>query len=279
MQFLEHQIVVVLATNFAIIFASVLLLWLASIALRDVSIIDMAFAVILWLVTAASYTMGGGTAERKQLILALVTVWAIRITWHLVRRNWGHGEDVRYTKLRSWVNNDRAFIWLSLRKVFLLQGIVLWLVSLPVQLAPLYSTPASIGPIAIIGAMIAIAGIVIETVADMQLTRFRSNPQNKGTILNTGLWRYSRHPNYFGELCTWWGLFVIASENPIGLFTIVGPLAYTYLIINVTGQRTLDKKLAREKPGYGDYMQSTSGLIPWPPKDLGQATAQRENLR
>jgi len=248
------------------IMGCVLLLWLASIPLRDVSIIDMSFAVILLGVTVCGYLLGSGAAPRKQLILALVSVWAVRITWHLVRRNWGHGEDVRYSKLRTWVNDDRAFIWLSLRKVFLLQGVVLWLVSLPVQAALMYRTPAELGWLAWAGAVICGAGILVEAVADQQLTRFRSNPSNAGTVLDTGLWRYSRHPNYFGELCVWWGLFVIACENPSGLLTVIGPLAYTYLIVNVTGQRTLDKKLAREKPDYAAYMQSTNGLIPGPPR-------------
>lgn len=252
--------------NLAIIMGSVLILWLISIPLRDVSIIDMAFALILLAVTYSGFALGSGVVARKQLILTLVGIWAIRITWHLVRRNWGHGEDVRYSKLRTWVNDDRAFVWLSLRKVFLLQGVVLWLVSLPVQAALTYRTPMELGWISFIGAFICGAGILIETIADAQLTRFRANSSNAGTVLNTGLWRYSRHPNYFGELCVWWGLFVIAAENPIGLITVVGPLAYTYLIVNVTGQRTLDKKLAREKPDYAAYMQSTNGLIPGPPR-------------
>jgi steroid 5-alpha reductase family enzyme len=108
-------------------------------------------------------------------------------------------------------------------------------------------------------------GFVFETVADLQLTRFRAEPASKGTILRSGLWRYSRHPNYFGELCVWWGLFLIACDVPPGLLTIIGPVLYTYLIVNVTGQATLDKKLARERPGYKEYMESTSGMIPMPP--------------
>jgi steroid 5-alpha reductase family enzyme len=98
------------------------------------------------------------------------------------------------------------------------------------------------------------------------LKRFRADPANKGTVLNTGLWRYSRHPNYFGELCVWWGIFLVACDHPIGLATVIGPLVYSYLVINITGQRTLDKKLAREKPGYQEYMDTTSGLIPMPPR-------------
>ncbi len=256
----------VLAVSFAVIIGCVLILWMISIPLRDVSIIDMAFAVILFLVTTTSYTLGEIPSGRKQFILALVGIWALRITWHLVRRNWGHGEDARYSKLRSWVDDDRAFVWLSLRKVFLLQGIVLWLVSLPVQAAMFLDTPLELGWIGYVGAFICGAGIVLEAIADNQLTRFRAEPLNAGTVLKSGLWRYSRHPNYFGELCVWWGLFVIACENPLGYYTIIGPIAYTYLIVKVTGQRTLDKKLAREKPDYAAYMQATNGLIPGPPR-------------
>ena len=252
--------------NFAIIGGSVLVLWLISIRVRDVSIIDMAFASILLAVTCCGYYFGNGLEARKQLILALVAIWAFRITLHLVRRNWGHGEDVRYSKLRSWVNDDQAFIWLSLRQVFLTQGVVLWLVSLPIQVALIYGAPPELGWLAYVGAVICSAGIILEAIADAQLTRFRADPSNANSVLDVGLWRYSRHPNYFGELCVWWGLFIIACENPLALATIIGPLAYTYLIVNVTGKRTLDKKLAREKPLYKAYMLSTNGLIPGPKK-------------
>ncbi len=252
--------------NLGVAMAAVFLLWLVSIPLKDVSIIDMFFASILFLISAVSFFIADGVASRKQLLVVLTGVWALRITIHLVKRNWGHGEDVRYTKLRSWVNNDRAFIWLSLRQVFLLQGIVIWFVSLPVQIAQVYDTPQTLGVVAWVGAFVWLTGFLFETVADYQLTRFRADPANKGTVLNSGLWKYSRHPNYFGELCVWWGLFIIACDNPIGILTIIGPILYTHLVINVTGQRTLDKKLARERPGYKEYMETTSGLIPMPPR-------------
>lgn len=255
-----------LAVNLGVTMGAVLLLWLISIPLRDVSIIDMSFAVILLTVALVTYGLTEGSAPRKQLIVLLVALWAARITFHLVRRNWGHGEDPRYTKLRSWVADDRAFIWLSLRKVFLLQGIVLWLVSLPIQVGQVYEAPAGLGIAGKAGVLVWLLGFVFEAVADHQLARFRADPANKGRVLNTGLWRYSRHPNYFGELCVWWGLFLIACDAPVGLLTIIGPISYTYLIVNVTGQRTLDKKLARERPGYREYMESTSGMIPLPPR-------------
>ena len=266
MQTFWQEVTMVLAVNLGIAIAAVLVLWLISIVIRDVSIIDMFFAVLLFSITVASYWLGNGATARKQLILTLVGLWAIRITVHLIKRNWGHGEDPRYSKLRTWVNDERAFIWLSLRKVFLLQGIVIWFASLPVQVGQVYTAPAALGWPAFLGIALWLIGFFFETVADLQLTRFRADPANKGTVLRTGLWRYSRHPNYFGELCVWWGLFLVACDNPIGLLTIVGPILYTYLIVNVTGQATLDKKLAKERSGYKDYMESTSGMIPMPPR-------------
>lgn len=266
METLWQDIGLILLINLGVTLGAVVVLWLLSIPLRDVSIIDMCFAAILFAVTLVTYALADGSEPRKNLILVLVTLWALRITVHLVRRNWGHGEDPRYTKLRSWVADERAFIWLSLRQVFLLQGIVLWLVSLPVQVGQVYRVPAELGIPAMVGAAVWLLGFVIESVADWQLARFRADPANRGRVLDTGLWRYSRHPNYFGELCVWWGLFLIACDNPWGLMTIIGPIGYTYLIVNVTGQRTLDKKLARDKPGYRDYMENTSGMIPLPPR-------------
>lgn len=256
--------IALIAVNLGVALGAVLLLWTVSIPLRDVSIIDMFFAAIILLVAAVSFVLSPETGTLQWLLLVLVSVWGLRLSTHLIARNWGHGEDPRYSKLRGWVNNDRAFIWLSLRQVFLLQGVVIWLVSLPVQMGMLGD--GSVGWLALAGTLLWAIGFLFETVADAQLKQFRADPARRGTVLNTGLWRYSRHPNYFGELCVWWGLFLVACEAPWGFLTVVGPLAYSYLIVNVTGQRTLDKKLAREKPGYQHYMESTSGLIPWPPR-------------
>lgn len=258
------DIALLLAINFAIAMSAVLLLWLISIPLRDVSIIDMFFAVIVLAMSTASFFLGEGNTTRKQVVLSLVAIWALRITFHLVRRNWGHGEDARYTKLRSWVADDRAFVWLSLRKVFLLQGIVLWALSLPVQW--IMAVPGQLGLLTALGTLVWVIGVTFETVGDMQLTRHRNNPAAAGQVLRTGLWRYSRHPNYFGEICLWWGIFLIACDAPWGWLTLVGPAVYTWLIVRVTGKATLEKKLRSERPDYADYVQSTSGLIPWPPK-------------
>ncbi|HBQ40532.1 MAG TPA: hypothetical protein DD808_08180 [Halieaceae bacterium] len=249
----------------AVALTSALALWLASIPLRDVSIIDMFFALIIVAITLTAFALAPAYNTLQWVLLAMVLLWALRITAHLIGRNWGHGEDPRYTKLRSWVNNERAFLWLSLRQVFLLQAVVLWLASLPVQVG-LFAGTRQIGLLAMLGSLLWLLGLIVETVADAQLRRFRAQPENRGTVLCTGLWRYSRHPNYFGELCVWWGIWLVACEVPLGWLTVVGPLAYSYLVVNVTGQKTLDKKLAREKPGYAEYMARTSGLIPLPPK-------------
>ncbi len=258
-----------LAANLGLAFAAVLILWLISIPLKDVSIIDMVFGVVMTAIVAVSWM--GGTAEElgANLLFVLVVLWALRMTTHLVRRNWGHGEDPRYSKLRTWVDGEWAFHWLSLRKVFLLQGVVLWLATLPAQVFLLLPGAPALPPLLWLGAVVAVLGLVTETVADRQLKAFRSNPELRGTVLQTGLWRYSRHPNYFGELCFWWGIFLMACAQPLALLTVLGPLAYSHLIVNVTGQATLDKKLAREKPGYAEYMARTNGMIPWPPKASG----------
>ncbi len=255
-----------LTINAAVALSATTLLWLVSIPLRDVSIIDLFFAVILCAIALVSYVLADGFVERKQLVLALVLIWALRITGHLVRRNWGHGEDPRYTKLRNWASSERDFRWLSLKKVFTLQGVVLWFASLPVQFAMFAPEPTELGWLAWLGASLWLIGLLCEAIADYQLTVFRADAGNSGKVLDTGLWRYSRHPNYFGELCVWWGIFLVACEHPLGWLTAVGPLVYSYLVVNVTGQRTLDKKLAREKPGYAQYMASTSGLVPLPPR-------------
>ena len=266
-----------LVQNAIIAFGAALVLWLISIPLRDASIIDMFFAVILMLMTFASYQGGDGIESRKNLVAVLIALWGIRITVHLVRRNWGHGEDARYTKLRSWVPTDRAFAWLTLRRVFLLQAVVLWLLSWPVQFSMIAPLPASLGWPAYLGVCIWTVGFLFEWIADIQLARFRADRANKGRVLDTGLWRYSRHPNYFGELCVWWGIFLIACDHPSGLLTIAGPIVYSYLVINVTGQRTLEKKLAREKPGYREYMDRTNGLLPWPPRSVPQHRGQQQD--
>ena len=259
---LSHVLAVTAGTAMAL----VLSLWLASIALRDVSIIDMAFSGLITILLLAAYALSDARGVIPGLIVALVLIWACRMSVYLVRRNWGHGEDPRYTRLRQWVPPGWRFHWLSLRQVFLLQGIVIWILTSPQQIAIATGGDASFGALAAAGLGLWCLGFFFETVGDHQLSRFRADPDRRGQVLDTGLWRYTRHPNYFGELCQWWGLYLIALEAPWAWCGFAGPLVYSWLVINVTGQRTLDKKMAREKPEYASYMRATSGLIPWPPR-------------
>lgn len=256
----------VLGVTACAILALVLSLWLLSIPLRDISIIDMAFSGLIAILLLLAYNLADSQGPIPGLILVLVLVWACRMSIYLVRRNWGHGEDSRYTRLRQWVPPGWPFHWLSLRQVFLLQGAVIWTLTLPQQIAMVTGSSASFGVLASAGLGLWITGFFFETVGDYQLSRFRADPTRRGQVLDTGLWRYTRHPNYFGELCQWWGLFLIAAEAPWAWCGIVGPLVYSWLVIKVTGQRTLDKKMAREKPEYAHYMRTTNGLIPGLPR-------------
>lgn len=245
--------------------AMVLALWLISIPLRDISIIDMAFSAIIATLLVVAYLAADSQGTIGDMLIALVLIWALRMTVYLVHRNWGHGEDPRYTRLRGWVPEGLPFYWLSLRKVFLIQGMVIWMLTLPQQIAMVTGSTIDPGVLAAAGLALWCLGFFFETVGDYQLSRFRSDAARRGTVLDSGLWRYTRHPNYFGELCQWWGLFLIALEAPWAWCGLPGVLMYSWLVINVTGQATLDKKLSREKPGYTEYMRKTSGLIPRPP--------------
>jgi len=256
----------ILITTAATSLALVLALWLVSIPLRDISIIDMAFSPIITVLIVLSWVIGKPGGGPATLIVSLTVIWGLRMTVYLVHRNWGHGEDPRYTRLRGWVAEGWPFYWLSLRQVFLLQGSIIWVLTLPHQIAMATGFASGPGILALLGVTLWILGFVFESLGDYQLSRFKADPANKGQVLNTGLWRYTRHPNYFGELCQWWGLFLVAAEAPWAWCGIVGPILYSYLVINVTGQATLDKKLAREKPGYAAYIENTNGLIPGPPR-------------
>jgi steroid 5-alpha reductase family enzyme len=254
------------ALTAAVALAMVITLWLLSMPLRDISIIDLAFSSLILGLLLVAYLFNRPAGVIPILILVLVFIWATRMTLYLVSRNWGHGEDPRYSRLRSWVGQGWPFHWLSLRQVFLLQGAVIWMLTLPQQIAMVTGDQAEFGLVAGIGLCLWCTGFFFETIGDYQLSRFKASRSEPDQILNTGLWRYTRHPNYFGELCQWWGLFVIAAQAPWAWCGIIGPLGYSWLVINVTGQRTLEKKMAREKPQYAEYVRVTSGLIPRPPR-------------
>ena len=255
-----------LITTAGITLAAITSLWVISIIIRDVSIIDMAFSGLISVLIGFSFWKTQAQGPAALITLFAVLIWGLRMSVYLVHRNWGHGEDVRYTKLRSWAPEGWAFHWLSLRQVFLLQGVVIWLLTLPQQIFFWVAPAVDMTAIAWLGLSLWGIGFFFETVGDWQLSKFRADESKRGTVLNTGLWRYTRHPNYFGELAQWWGLFLIAIQVPQVGFGLVGVLLYSWLVVRVTGKATLEKKLGREKPDYEDYVRTTSGLIPWFPK-------------
>jgi steroid 5-alpha reductase family enzyme len=240
-----------------------LALWLASIRLRDVSIIDpfwgFGFVVVAWI---AALTTTGCTGSRI-LLVTLTSIWGLRLFGYLLWRNHGKPEDPRYARMRE--RRGAGFVWISLVTVFVLQGVLMLVVSLPVQMGGIPSGPA-LGPVAVLGTICWAAGLMCETVGDLQLARFKANPDNRGKVLDTGLWRYTRHPNYFGDFLVWWGLWIIAAETGWGILTIPGPLVMSVLLMRVSGVGLLERDIGERRPGYADYMWRTSAFFPRPPR-------------
>jgi steroid 5-alpha reductase family enzyme len=248
-----------------LLLVAVLALWRVSVRMRDVSIIDIGYAPLV----ASSAVLGFAIGHRgllQWLLLGAYLAWAACLGRHLFRRNIGHGEDPRYAKLRGWVADERAFVWFSLRRVFLHQGVVFWVLGLPAMLVMAALADTTIGPLALAGLGVWATGLALETIADRQLARFRADPARRGQVLDSGLWRFSRHPNYFGEACVHAGFALMACTVPWGLAAFAAPLLLTHYLVNVTGVRTLEKKLLREKPGYAEYVARTSAFVPMPPR-------------
>ena len=252
------QIAVLLSVNLALIIGVMVALWLVSLKLRDVSFIDAVWPLAMLFLALVTLPRADGDPVRKALLLGIVALWAVRLGGHLFSRWRAHGADARYVAiLRSQDKKGWSFGKTALLMVFLPQAVQLGQVS---ALPPL-------GLIAAVGAVLAIVGLVFETVGDAQLEAFKKDPDNKGKVLDTGLWRYTRHPNYFGDACVWWGLWLIAAESgAIGLWSIAGPIFLTFTLTRWSGIGITEKATHRSRPGYADYVERTSAFIPWPPK-------------
>jgi steroid 5-alpha reductase family enzyme len=188
----------------------------------------------------------------------------LRLTVHLARRNLGKGEDRRYAEMRRR-HGDRWPLR-SLIVVFWLQGALMWVVSLPVQVGMTDPTPAGLGALDWAGAALWSVGFAFEAVGDLQLTRFKADPANRGKVMDRGLWRYTRHPNYFGDFCVWWGIWLVALSTGSAWWTAVGPAVMSVLLIRVSGAALLERSLIRRREGYADYVARTSAFFPWPPR-------------
>jgi steroid 5-alpha reductase family enzyme len=254
----------ILLLNLGVVFGLTTALWGVSVAIHDTSIVDVfwgaGFVVIAWV----TFTVTDGSADGRLLLAVLTTVWGLRLTLHLARRNLGHGEDPRYRAMRE--RHGERWPQRSLWAVFWGQGLLMWIVSLPVQAGQAYAEPGSLICLELLGTAIWLLGFLFETIGDLQLTRFRADPANAGRVMDRGLWRYTRHPNYFGDFSVWWGLFLIALATVSAWWTVIGPIVMSVLLIRVSGAALLERSMGKTRPGYEDYVRRTSGFLPRPPR-------------
>ena len=245
-----------------------------AVAIKNHSIIDIfsgpgfvVVAVVSYLLSAGS----GGDDTRRLVVLLLTAVWGLRLGLYIGRRNLGHGQDPRYTRLLASRQGGSLVVFL-VRQVYGLQGLLIVLVSLPVQLAMYESAP--LGVVGAVGIAIWVVGFTFEAVGDWQLARFKADPANEGRIMDRGLWAWTRHPNYFGDSCVWVGLWVLALGHWAGLLTVIAPFVMTKLLVSYSGKKLLEKGMRRKRgAAYEDYIARTSGFFPMPPKRRAARTS------
>ena len=234
--------------------------WLVSLLRKDVSIVDSMWS-LMFLIAAVIYMTLGETGPRATLIVTLVAIWALRLAGHITWRNWGEGEDYRYQKIRA--NNSPGFAFKSIYIVFGLQAGLAAIISLPL-LAAIGGT-RSMGALDVAAVLVWIVGFVFEALGDLQLAQFRSNPDNKGRVLQSGLWSLTRHPNYFGDFCIWWGFYLFALSAG-GWWTILAPLLMSFLLLKVSGVAMLERDIGKRRPEYAAYVEETNTFFPGPRK-------------
>lgn len=256
--------------------------WCVSLVRDDVSIVDNMWGIALlsaglvYMFSAdATWTNADGFT-RPVLVLGLLSIWALRLAIYLTYRSRGRGEDKRYRAMRE--RRGPGFRWASLAVVFWLQAFLAWVISLPLLVAIQASSQTSLGSasnigvfgnfnlVDVAGVLLFAVGFIFETVGDWQLVRFKSNPVTARTVCDIGLWRYTRHPNYFGEALLWWGFWCFAIATTFGLWTVVSPVLMTFLLLRVSGVRLLESSLLNENANYYAYTLRTSAFIPWFPK-------------
>lgn len=247
------------------------LLWLVSLLLRDASIVDIfwgaGFVIACWIYFTST---PDGYPERKWLLGFLVTVWGLRLSIHILIRNRGKGEDYRYARWRAAAGSN--WWWQSYLRVFLLQGFLLWVISAPLLAAQSSPHPARQTALDYLALAVWGIGFLFEAVGDWQLSRFKADPANRGQLLTSGLWRYTRHPNYFGDAAQWWGYYLFAMAAG-GWWTVFSPLLMTFLLVRISGVAMLERVLVVTKPGYAEYMRTTSAFLPLPPRHRQQPGA------
>lgn len=256
-----------LAANAAILVTAFVLLWLICLGIKDVTPVDSSWALGMVVMAASTFALADGNPERKLLLLVLCAAWGIRLGWYMLWRWRHHGPDRRYVKLLEKAKQSRGwgFGKASLLLVFATQAPLLFIVCLPVQLGQIDAGPV-LGSMGYVGAAVAVFGIVFESLADYQLVRFKADAANSGKVMDRGLWRYTRHPNHFGDACAWWGIYLVAAETAAGRWAIVGPVLLTWTLMKWSGAPTIEGSMRRKKPAYEDYIRRTAAFFPWPPR-------------
>ena len=240
--------------------------WAVSVAIRNVAFVDSLWSLFFLIAAVTFAAAAWPLSARGLLVTVLVAVWALRLSIYITARNWGEPEDHRYQKIRA--NNEPGFAFKSLYIVFGLQGVLAWFIAMP--LLPAIMNPGDIGPLEIVAGALWLLGFVFEARGDYQLARFKSDPSNKGRVLNTGLWRYTRHPNYFGDFCVWWAFYLFAVAAG-GWWTVLSPVLMSLLLLKVSGVALLEKTITERRPEYADYIRRTNAFFPGLPK--GTSTA------
>lgn len=248
--------------GFAAIMALMTAAWLVSIPLKNASIVDILWSVNFVVAAVVYFALGDSGGGRALLVLTLAVVWGARLAIYLLWRNWGQGEDFRYQAFRQNFGPDRYW-WFSFFQVFLLQGVLAWLISS--SLFGGISSSAPLNWLDGLGVVVWLTGFAFEAGGDWQLVQFKKDPANKGKLLTRGFWRYTRHPNYFGDAAVWWGFAILAAAAG-SYITILGAVIMTVLLLRVSGVSLLEKSLVKTKPGYEQYMAETSAFFPWFPK-------------
>lgn len=244
--------------------ALMLCVWLLSLLQRNASIVDVFWGLGFVLIAHIACVLGGGYSGRKLLVTSLVTVWGVRLAVYLLWRNWGQEEDYRYRAMRK--RHGERFPWVSLYTVFGLQGALMWVISLPVQVAQISPVPARLTWLDGLAALLWAVGLLFESVGDWQLARFKADATNHGKVMDRGLWAYTRHPNYFGDALAWWAFFLIALATPGGVWTVISPLLMTFMLMRVSGVALLERKLVKTRPEYDAYRRRTNAFFPWFPR-------------
>ena len=242
--------------------------WLLSLRLGDVSIVDSMWA-LFFLLTAVSFAAALDALSfdgRAALALVLVAIWALRLSGYITWRNWGEGEDSRYQEIRE--RNEPHFKFKSLYLIFGLQGLLALIIALPLLVA--IQSDSSLGWLDYAGVGLWAVGMMFEAGGDWQLARFKADPDNRGKVLDSGLWSLTRHPNYFGDFCVWWGFFLLAASAG-GWWTVISPLLMSFMLLKVSGVALLEKDIGNRRPKYAQYVRRTNAFFPGPQSDISDS--------